>query len=209
MYSVDCGLADLHRKYFMLQNAFDDTLHVQQLSNKMGMLLPSVRVLCRCNNIRIIGIEDAVHYQLGLWLRLWLCSSAIGKCMALLDNGGRVGQHSWSSAMYVLCGVEYWTQPTVGGIEKEKGQSKCTVEAKRARREQQKVQKKNAHCGESSQARYKLCSLFMLDSTIVVLELWLISNICSTWPTKHAQCALTHWHGAARGIMHSKFSWDL
>ena len=49
--------------------------------------------------------------------------------------------------------------------------SQCTVEAKRARREQEKVQKKKTHCGESSQARYKLCSLLMLDSTVVVLEL--------------------------------------
>ena len=37
--------------------------------------------------------------------------------------------------------------------------SQGTVEAKRARREQEKVQKKKACCGESSQARYKLCSL--------------------------------------------------
>ena len=36
--------------------------------------------------------------------------------------------------------------------------SQGTVEAKRARRKQEKVQKKKARCGESSQARYKLCS---------------------------------------------------
>ena len=63
-------------------------------------------------------------------------------------------------------------QPMVGATEKEKAmKSMCTLEAKRARREQEKVQKKKALCGESSQARYKLCSLFMLDSTVVVLEL--------------------------------------
>ena len=54
----------------------------------------------------------------------------------------------------------------LAALRKRKKQSQCTVEAKRARREQQKVQKKKAHCGESSQARYKLCSLFMLNSTI-------------------------------------------
>ena len=43
--------------------------------------------------------------------------------------------------------------------------------AKRARQKQEKVQKKKARCGESSEARYKLCSLFMFDSTVVVLEL--------------------------------------
>ena len=53
----------------------------------------------------------------------------------------------------------------------ERRLSQCTVEAKRARREQEKVQKKKARCGESSQARYKLCLLLMLDSTVVVLEL--------------------------------------
>ena len=37
--------------------------------------------------------------------------------------------------------------------------SQGTVEAKRARRKQEKVQKNKVHCGESSQARYKLCSL--------------------------------------------------
>ena len=58
-------------------------------------------------------------------------------------------------------------QPTVGGIEKEKA-----TKSMYSRREQEKVQKKKAHCGESSQARYKLCSLLMLDSTgVVVLEL--------------------------------------
>ena len=59
-------------------------------------------------------------------------------------------------------------QPTVCGIEKR---SQGTVEAKTARRKQEKVQKKKARCGESSEARYKLCSLFMFDSTVVVLEL--------------------------------------
>ena len=51
--------------------------------------------------------------------------------------------------------------------------SQGTVEAKRARRKQEKVRKKKAHCGESSQARYKLCSLFMFNSTVVV-----------PWPTR-------------------------
>ena len=40
--------------------------------------------------------------------------------MALLDNEGRVGQRDWSSATYAFCRVEYRTQPTVCGIEKEK-----------------------------------------------------------------------------------------
>jgi len=39
--------------------------------------------------------------------------------MALLDNGGQVEQRGWSSATYAFCGVKYWTQPTVCGIEKE------------------------------------------------------------------------------------------
>ena len=47
----------------------------------------------------------------------------------------------------------------------------ATVDAKRPRREQEEVQKKKARCEESSHARYKLCSLFMLDSTVVFLEL--------------------------------------
>ena len=41
-------------------------------------------------------------------------------------------------------------------LRKRKQQSECTVEAKRARREEEKVQKKKASCGESSQTRYKL-----------------------------------------------------
>ena len=56
-------------------------------------------------------------------------------------------------------------------VLRESKEVNCTVEAKRARREQENVQKKKARCGESSQARYKLCSLFMLESTVVVLEL--------------------------------------
>ena len=56
-------------------------------------------------------------------------------------------------------------------MRKRKQRSQYTVEAKRARQEQEKLQKKKARCGESSQARYKLCSLFMFDSTVVVLEL--------------------------------------
>ena len=52
----------------------------------------------------------------------------------------------------------------LAALRKSKLRSQCTVEAKRARREQEKVQKKKARCGESSQARYKLCSLLMLNS---------------------------------------------
>ena len=73
--------------------------------------------------------------------------------------------------------------------------SQCTVEAKRVRREQEKVQKKKACCGESSQAKYKLGSLFMLGSIIVVLELCLTSQLRVTYP--HAQCLL-----ARRGARH-------
>ena len=39
---------------------------------------------------------------------------------AFLDNGGRGGQRSWSSATYMFCGVECWTQLMVGDTEKEK-----------------------------------------------------------------------------------------
>ena len=47
-------------------------------------------------------------------------------------------------------------------LRKRKQRSQCTKRAKTskwARREQEKVQKKKARCGVSSQARYKLCSL--------------------------------------------------
>ena len=85
-----------------------------------------------------------------------------------------------------MCFTESSTERSrwLAALRKRKQLSQCTVEAKRARREQEKVQKKKAHCGESSQARYKLCSLFMFISTVVVHELWLISDICSTWPTR-------------------------
>ena len=80
----------------------------------------------------------------------------------------RTGRTTWLVLrnVRIVCGVEYRTQPTVCGIEKR---SQGTVEAKRARQKREKVQKKKACCGESSEARYKLCSLFMFDS--VVLEL--------------------------------------
>ena len=58
--------------------------------------------------------------------------------------------HSW--VLNAADGWRHW--------EKESNeQSQCTKEAKRARREREKVQKKKARCGESSQARYKLCFL--------------------------------------------------
>ena len=63
-------------------------------------------------------------------------------------------------------------QLMVGGIEKEKATKsmyKRSQEDKKRMRE--KVHKKKACCGESSQVRYKLWSLFMFDLTIVVLEL--------------------------------------
>ena len=46
------------------------------------------------------------------------------------ETRGRVGQRGWSSATYAFCGIEYRTQPT---------RSQGTVEAKRARRKQEKV----------------------------------------------------------------------
>ena len=61
------------------------------------------------------------------------------------------------------------------------------------------------------QARYKLCSLFMFDSTIVGLELltnfWHLLHmaidgyIIHDMIYPHAQCAHTHLHSAAQGIM--------
>ena len=48
---------------------------------------------------------------------------------ALLDNGGRVGQRGWPSTTYAFCGVEYRTQPTVCGIEKEKSSKTKTRES--------------------------------------------------------------------------------
>ena len=114
---------------------------------------------------------------------------------ALLENRGRVGQRGWSSAMYMFCGFEYWTQLKVGGIEKQ--QSQCTVEAKRTR---ESAKEESTLWRESSQARYKLCSLLVLDSTVVILELWLISDISApcTWPTRMCNA---HWYGTAQGIM--------
>jgi len=79
-------------------------------------------------------------------------------------------------------------------LRKRKQRSQCTVEAKRGRREQEKGQTKKARCGESSQARYKLCSLFMLDSTVVVLELGVISDILAP----HGQSACAMRTGTAR-----------
>ena len=92
-----------------------------------------------------------------------------------------------------MCFAELSTEPSrrFVALRKRKQRSQGTVEAKRPRREQEKVWKKKAHCGESSQARYKLCSLLMFDSTVVL----------SSMAYPHAQCAHTHWHGAARGIM--------
>ena len=75
---------------------------------------------------------------------------------ALLDNGGRVGQRGWSSAMYAFAESSTEHSRWFAALRKR---SQDTVGAKRARREQEKVQKKKARCGESSQARYKLCSL--------------------------------------------------
>ena len=82
-----------------------------------------------------------------------------------LDNAVGPPQHAY------FCGVEYERSQQLVALRKRKQRSQGTVEANRARREQEKVQKKKARCGESSQARYKLCSLFMFDSTVVVLEL--------------------------------------
>ena len=69
----------------------------------------------------------------------------------LLDNGGLVGQHGWSSTTCMFFRVKYWMQPK--------------------------------RYGESSQARNKLCSLFMFNWNVIVVELWIISDICFTWPT--------------------------
>ena len=61
-----------------------------------------------------------------------------------------------------MCFVDSSTEciRRLAALRKRKQQSQCTVEAKRAR-EQEKVQKKKARCGESSQAKYKLSSLFV------------------------------------------------
>ena len=89
---------------------------------------------------------------------------------ALLDNGGRVENAACPPQRTRFAESSTERSRRLAALRKRKQRSQCTVEAKRARREQEKVQKKKPRCGESSQARYKLCSLFTLDST-VVLEL--------------------------------------
>ena len=93
-----------------------------------------------------------------------------------------------------MCFAESNTERSrrLAALRKRKQRSQGTVEAKRARREWEKVQKKKACCGESSQARYKLCSLFMFDSTVVVLEL---HGACANYA--HIRTC-THWRGTAR-----------
>ena len=103
---------------------------------------------------------------------------------ALLDNGGRVGQRGWSSATYAFAESSTEHSRPFAALRKR---SQGTVGAKRARREQEKVQKKKARCGGSSRARYKLCH-FMFDSIVVILELHGLPA-CAT---------RTHTHGAAR-----------
>ena len=76
-------------------------------------------------------------------------------------------------------------------LRKSKQRSQGTVEAKRARQEEEKVQMLKARCGESSQARYKLCSLFMFDSTVVVLELHGLPA-CTMRTYTVAQCGARH-----------------
>ena len=56
----------------------------------------------------------------------------------LLDNGGRVGQRGWSYATYAFCGVEYRTEPTVCGIEKENSRYSRSLEGKMRTRESSK-----------------------------------------------------------------------
>ena len=58
---------------------------------------------------------------------------------------------------------------------------------------------------ESSQARYKSCSLFMFDSTVDRSRFWALTNfwyLGSTWWPIHMRNA--HWHGTARGIMYMR-----
>ena len=98
------------------------------------------------------------------------------------------------------CFTESGANTADGWWHYERESNEVNVEAKRAEKnDQEKVQKKRTRCRESSQARYKLCSLFTFDSTIVVLELWLICDNCSTWPTRMRTYALA-WHGARHRV---------
>ena len=57
-------------------------------------------------------------------------------------------------------------------LRKRKQQSQCTKKAKKAGREPDKVQKKKARCGESSQARYtqgimRMCILVLIPGYVL------------------------------------------
>ena len=117
-----------------------------------------------------------------------------------LDNRGRVRQRAAGPPQRTSFSESSTERSRrLAALTKRKQRSQCTVEAKRARREHEKVQKKKARCGESSQTRYKLCSLFMLDSTVVDFNRALTIKFL----TSHFHMAYPHaqWHGAARGIM--------
>ena len=68
------------------------------------------------------------------------------------DSAAGPPQHRYFVELSAECRQQLAT------LRKRKQQSQCTKEAKKAKREQEKLQKKKA-CGESPKAKCKLCSL--------------------------------------------------
>ena len=99
----------------------------------------------------------------------------------LLDNGGQVGQRGWSSATYAFAESSTERSRRFAALRKRKQRSQGTVEAKRARRKQEKVQKRE-HAVES--LHKPGVSLFMVDSTVVVLN----AHICTGAARCEASC---------------------
>ena len=108
----------------------------------------------------------------------------------LLDNGGRGGQRGWSSPIYVFCGVKR-KRNEVNIQKKPKGQE-----------ENKRKCERRSTSWRVFTSQVKVMFTFMLDSTVVLLELelsylWRLFHMTHL----HAQCTHTHWHGTAQVIM--------
>ena len=97
--------------------------------------------------------KELMHHVHWRWRRVWagheIETRGQGR-MAFLDNGGWGGQRGWSSATYVFCVVECWTQPMVGDAEKQKAMKSMykRSQVQEGKREQEKLQRKK-HVVES------------------------------------------------------------
>ena len=115
----------------------------ERISVRLGMRVYSRKV---CAYVRVCHVQERQFAQLRSFALVhpqkFMTMEVEDREMVLNNNGGHREQCSWSSATYMFAESSAERCQQLATLRERKQKSQCTKDAKRARREQEKVKEK-------------------------------------------------------------------